>query len=263
MTSRVRWAVAVAVAVVVVAVVSTPAAAGGGPALVQDRESYRPGDRVDLQQEEVYKASRDWRGPYGVWMFRTEERYQPYNAAVVSAPVPRRHVGDLRVERWSDEYVRVSLSFTMPEVPYGAYELEVCNPGCTNESLFLRGNLFVGDEPRGGTRFAPSPPARPARPDPEDTPPSVAPPTATVPTAAPAVLTGGRPEATQPGLTTVEWLAVAGFALGIVGWAFFGNGELLRRRHHRRARREIHEAPIAPPSGPQPDDPVVEIELTR
>jgi hypothetical protein len=235
------WVVAMAVAGLVVSAAASPASAGGYTPLRPDREFYRPGQTVRVSQEEVTKASHEWRGPYRVTLVRMGS--QPVGVAA-AGPVRDRYVGDLRIERWSERYVRASLTFTMPGLADGEYGLQVCNPGCA-ETLDLWGSVFVGHAPPRWPEPAAAPPPLPrttAHPTTVPVPASVA-----APAPAPAVLTGGGPEETgglrpDPELSAAEWLVTAGFALLIVGWAFFGNGELLRR-----SRREVHEGPVLPP----------------
>jgi hypothetical protein len=204
----VRRLVAGAVIAGVVSVaVARPAGAGGAAGFEADRDHYRTGERVTLFSDDIWKPHRDWRGPYGVWLARQSDEYQPLNAPVGLAPVPTRWVGNVAIWRVDDMTVHGRVSFTVPEVPDGWYGLSVCNPGCTDNLYWLAGTIFVGSEPPHGMRLLASPP--PPGPDHPDeaagavTPSSTASPSpSTLPAPAPGtaapVPTGSASAGTAP-----------------------------------------------------------------
>lgn len=117
----------------------TSAGAGGGAYLQPDREFYRPGDVVHLSAF-VTKLDRDWFGPYTVSL-------RSYGGTVPGADegIP---VGRLVVTRIDDTTVRAEVTFVLPKLPDGTWEVSYCSPGCDRFVGDLSGGLLViGTEP--------------------------------------------------------------------------------------------------------------------
>jgi hypothetical protein len=163
----VRAVVAAAMTIVVgtATVVLAPPAAGGGPPGLAGIEGafVRVGQRVSLRQEQVRKPDRAWKGPYRVSLVWAS--HQPANADRPAPPPAPVHVGDLRVERWSDELVRVDITFVVPRLPQGLYDVVTCDRGCTGSVGELgTSSLFIGaEEPRWA--IPTMPPPMPVTPD--------------------------------------------------------------------------------------------------
>jgi hypothetical protein len=219
-------------------VVLAPPAAGGGPPGLYGIDSafVPPGRRVTLRQERVQKLDRTWKGPYQVSLVWAS--YQPANAARPATPPAPVHVGDLRVERWSDELVRVEVSFVVPRLPQGNYDVVTCNPGCRDSVGELgASSMFVGTEI---PQWAPAmPPPMPVTPD-DDAPVTTG--ATTVPTAQVerVVAAGGLDRstaATEP--TASAWLFLAGTAAALAVVVL--GSSVHRSRRRTRAGRDAGE----------------------
>jgi hypothetical protein len=243
----VRGAAAMAAAAALTFVAGSPASAGGGTMLRPDREFYEPGDLVVLEGE-AYKPHRDWRGPYRLWLARWPEANQPVNADGATGPVPKRYVGDLVIERRNELYVRASVSFTMPDLPRGGYDVQMCNPGCTDNLDWTRGVVFIG---AGLVGRGPQPvvTADVEHEDPAPTAPVASTTPAPVPT---SLVTAAQPAPAPPtGPAPTGPMLLAAVVLG---------GLIFVAIRSVRARREDDDEPPRPP-GPAPAPEPTEVFL--
>jgi hypothetical protein len=230
-------AATVTLAGMAVVVLAPPAAGGGPPGLAGIEGAFvRIGQRVTLRQDHVRKLDRAWKGPYQVSLVWAS--YQPANADRPAPPPAPVHVGDLRVERWSDEFVRVDVSFVVPRLPQGNYDVVTCSPGCAGSVGELgSSSLFVGaEEPRWA--IPTMPPPVPVTPD-DDAPVttgSTAAPTEPVvrPDAAVENVAAGfdrpssAPAAAEP--TAGEWLLLASLMAGLAVVVLASTVHGVRRR---------------------------------
>jgi hypothetical protein len=237
----VRAVVAVAMTIVVgtaTVVLAPPAAGGGPPGLAGVEGSFvRVGQRVSLRQEHVAKPDRAWKGPYRVSLVWSASD-QPVNASRVAPRPEPAYVGDLRVERWSDDFVRVDVTFVVPRLPQGLYDVVTCGPGCRGSVGELgTSSLFVGaEEPRWA--IPSMPPPMPVTPD-DDAPVTAG---STAP-AEPAVRPDGGVENVAAGFerpssgpavpaepTVGEWLLLALLMAGLAVVVLASSVHRVRRR---------------------------------
>jgi hypothetical protein len=207
MRAMTRVMVAAAVAVLVSTAGTGSAGAGGVPGLTTDRPFLRPGEPAVLRQEHIFKPSRDWLGPYRVWL--RWAAYQPANAASLPAPPGPLQIGTAVIERWRDDYVRASVSFVVPGLPAGLYETIVTCDRCDAGGEAALGNpdrVFVGQEAPAWSR--PPPAAPPA-----------GPPAAGVTVPAPVTTVAPAPAAAEPADRRPPWWMPAVLAAGLAAWA--------------------------------------------
>jgi hypothetical protein len=237
---RSRAGSVVVVAVVVALAAPSAASAGGAPQLSSRRQFHRPGEVVELREDNVTK------GPYRA--FLRWAAYQPAGVGPVSLPPPQVEVGQVQVERSSEMYVRATLSFTVPALPDGMYEVLVCSPGCRDPLGDLYpGSFHIGTGPAAYEAEKP-PSARAVTPPPTVAPPTSVPAPVPSPQAAldhvagpgpgpgPAPVTGAivaRDPPTAAG--TDRWSPVPIVILGAALAAGAAAGTLVRRRRRPAA----------------------------
>jgi hypothetical protein len=167
-----------------------PAGAGGGIALEPDRESYHPGEVVHMAAD-ITKLDREWHGPYTVSL-------HSFGGTVPGAE-EGFPVGRLVVTRLDDTTVRAEVTFVLPKLPDGMWQVSYCSADC-NRSLgdLSTGFLLIGDPPPPPdlSAFATTLPLAPAT---------------TVPTTAAPVTTSTPVTSTEPaGATEAKEPAGAG-----------------------------------------------------
>lgn len=193
-----RRIVGLVVGAVVIAAIATfagsPAGAGGANQLRPDREFYQPGDPVHLSGE-VYKTDLDWFGPYTVYLRPVDPTATGSDPRVRAGEHPGDiAVGRLVVTRINPQIVTAEITFVLPNLTDGMWQVDYCAPDCSKRL----GDLYDGGWLHVGTA-AWVPPTTVAVPSPAPTPTvaSVSP-TPTTARVAPSTTAGADLAAAEP-----------------------------------------------------------------
>jgi hypothetical protein len=128
-----RAAAALSVVAVLTLVPTSPAAAGGSW-LAPSGDAYVVGDRVAARTPfgsgQLEGKVSD--GPFTVYLIPAH-RWIPRNGGATPAwAIP---LGQLRIAEGNNYGMVASISFTVPDVPAGAYRLDYCNVPCTIDGI--------------------------------------------------------------------------------------------------------------------------------
>lgn len=109
-------------ATVIVGEFAAPAWAGG-TWLELDKDSYQPGERA-IATADVSQGTLGWvdDGPFYAYLDKA-------NSVPATSGLP---LGQLQLDPLTDNNVRVTLDFQVPDVAPGVYAIVYCNDPCTN-----------------------------------------------------------------------------------------------------------------------------------
>ncbi len=135
-----RWIVVAAVATVCAGLVLAPAtgAAGGGAVFDFDSEYYVPGDQVIAETSVGFghgdRADLD-EGPFFAWLYRSGTDFDRGTAVLL---------GPIDFERRGHDVAVARISFSVPDVRPGGYEIATCNEDCSGRWIGdLVGGWFI------------------------------------------------------------------------------------------------------------------------
>lgn len=209
------WAPVAAVVVGVLALAVAPTAtagAGGSSQLVPDREFYRPGEVVHLAGD-VYKSDRNWFGPYTVSIRPAAVAWEPGDHRPAGQHPADVTVGRLVVTRIDDMRVRAEVTFVLPKVTDGLYQVDYCGPDCSTRLGDLYESwFFVGTAP-----YVPSTVLPPPTVPPTTVATTRAAPVTTVATTSPVTTAAAGPDEVQAAAPVVA-TSVPGGSGGTTWW---------------------------------------------